>query len=184
MECVRARAGLSPSWYAAVKSYLALGEADLVFSEQYEPSYRGRLKRLEAAGHVLGSQELLERVRWATHLKLGAPPPEGPLDEYEHERRLLDGLTLLLTRYLDREVTLMEGLERVSEKTRHMAHRVAYLTRHRRSPQRWASALRRDPIFSLWECAFRLLRGEIWLPDGALHSLVTDWEHTHQPLPE
>jgi len=182
MECIRARARLLPPWYAAVKTYLALGEADLVFAGRYAPSYQSRWELLEADGAVLGSRELLERFRWAIQLKLHGDTQPGQINQHEYEHWLLEGLALLLSRYLGEHVTVEAGLAVVSRRIVHPIHRVLYMVRHWRQPRLWAAAVQRDPVFPIWECAIQVLSNTIQLSNRALRALIMDWEQTHQPL--
>jgi len=183
MDCIRARAGLLPPWYAAVKAYLAIGEADLVFGKRYVPSYQGRWQVIAAAGRVCDSTELLERVRWATDWKLSGVGSGEPGAWQGYEAWLLSCLSELLGRYLGRPTDALAGLEVIARRNTHLAHRAAYVARHARAPRRWARALRSDPIFPIWREAIQVLRGDRTASVSELRLLLTDWERTHQPLP-
>jgi hypothetical protein len=183
MVCLEARARILPPWYAAVKTYLALGEADLVFRERYVPSYRGRWKEIEACGDVLGSRELLRRVEWAMQLKLGGAIPDGEFEVHQHERWLLEGLQQLISRYLECDVTVATGLALLSRRTTHLPHRAVHVVRHWRSPEEWFGAICQDPIFPIWERATRLLDENSHASDGELRGLLGEFQRVHQPLP-
>lgn len=182
MDCLRARANLVPPWYAAVKSYLALGEADLVFSNRYVPSYRGRLHQLESSQETLGSAELLKHVRWATEMKLGSSIISESGDWQSYERWLLDGTAMLMSRYLQKSVPPLDALQLISKQIVRPAHRAAYLIRHLIHPDHWINVLYHDPIFAIWRLVLQVLYGQINLSTYQIQRLLTDWERTHQPL--
>ncbi len=183
-DCLKPHLGLMPPWYAAVKAYLALGEAGLVFSGRYEPSYRARWAQLEPEGQVLESRELWERVRWAKELKLGERACPGVIDEREHERWLLEGLRLLLSRYLEQEVTVEAGLHLLAQRNRHLIHRALYIKRHVRHPHRWVEAIGRDPAFAVWTRAIVALESQVLPTERDLRTLLTDLKQTRTPYPE
>jgi hypothetical protein len=183
MECIKARAKLIPTWYAAAKTYLAIGEADLIFNECYESSYRSRLERLKTSGEILGSRELFEKFDWATRIKLGMANLPIPSEQNQHEQWLFIGLTQLLSRYLGVNVSVGKGLEIISRSTVHPLHRILHLLRNVSSLKAWQEGLRSDPIFPIWNRAIQVLNNQMVLTDDELKIMLTDWEGTYQPLP-
>jgi predicted nucleotidyltransferase len=183
MHCLQVRAGEQLAWYAAVKTYLALGEADLVFAGRYVPSYHGRWQQLDAAGQVLGSRELLARVCWASHAKLTGAGAIGRIDCGEYESWLLSGLQSLVSKYLGQDIGLLEGLDVIARQSRHPAHRAAYLARHRLRHIGWRTALTQDPIFAIWRQAIQMLQSQDDADLADIRRLLADWRQTHQPLP-
>ncbi|MCL5125776.1 MAG: hypothetical protein M1511_15000 [Deltaproteobacteria bacterium] len=183
MECLRARSGLLPTWYAAVKSYLALGEADLVFSGEYVPSYCQRLELLEKRGEILGSRELLNLFRSATDIKLGRSIPGNFFENEEHENWLLFGLKRLISNFLEEEVAIQDGLERISKENVHLIHRTLFLLRHRYQPHYWPKGFWKDPIFDIWATALQVIGSDLQYRENELIHLVKEWEQVHQPLP-
>jgi hypothetical protein len=183
MECIKARTKLIPTWYAAVKTFLALGEAELIFNECYESTYQNRWERLKISGEILGSRELFEKFEWATRIKLGMVTQPIPCEQNLHEKWLIIGLTQLLSRYLGENVSVEKGLEIVSRRTVHPLHRIVHLLQNKKSIKPWLEALSSDPIFPIWNRAIQVLSNQMVLTDDELMSMVTDWEGTYQPLP-
>ncbi|TAK33771.1 MAG: hypothetical protein EPO21_11865 [Chloroflexota bacterium] len=183
VDCLRARAELIPGWYAAVKAYLALGEADLIFADRYVPSYRARGDITEVSGVVLGSAALFERFHWATRVKLGEEPPPDQFTSREHERWLIEGIASLTSRYLGQSVTVPGGLELLSRRIGHPEHRGLYIAQHIRHPRQCAPVLRRDPAFVVWGRALAILSGEKPTTARELAALISDFGRVLQPLP-
>ena len=182
VECLRVRAGLTSHWYAAVKAYLAIGEASLVFLRDYRSSYRGRRTALLQRGSVLGSSRLLDRIDWASAVKLGERSPEPLPDSLEHERWLMEAIRALQSQFLGSDVGLLEGFNQVSGRTHHLVHRGWVLAHRWRQPSHWYPALREDPAFPVWRLALRVLLNEIHLSHSELRMLISAWESTLQPF--
>jgi hypothetical protein len=181
-DCVKARAGLFPSWYGAAKAYLALAQADLVLMKQYSPTYLGRWKQVEANRAVLGSAELLEHVRWATRAKLGEETPIAPVALAEYEAWLIRGITQLIQRYLGLDVGLYPGLDMIDRQNKHWFHRLIFLREHLQQPGSWVRILRQDPVFAIWKSLLQIMEGKLILPESKLRNLLEDFDRTLQPL--
>ena len=168
MECIRARAGLIPNWYAATKTYLAIGEADLIFNECYISSYQSRYDLLKTRGEILGSRELFDKFDWATRIKLGKINLPIPNEQNQYEKLLLEKMTLLLSRYVGEDVSIEKGFEIISRETFHPIHRIINLLRNVDNINSWVEILRIDPIFPIWNRAIQVLTNQLVLTDDEL----------------
>jgi hypothetical protein len=182
VDFLRADAGLVPPWYAAVKMYLALGEAELILAGAYDPSYRVQREAIGRLDTVLGDADLRDRIMDALAVKLDAIEPHMLMDDSSNRAHAILGLESLFSRYLAQPVDTDAGLEMMARGHRSMPHRAYYLARNRRRPDRWRRALVTEPIFWFWATTLDVVRGRLQLDPSQLAEFLDDFKETHQPL--
>lgn len=184
MDLMRADAGLLAPWYAVVKFYLALGEAELILGGAYDPSYRRQQAQIASSETVLGDRQLRDLVLDAAAVKLdGADPHMFSRGIAEHRGFLIRGMTALLSKYLARDLDVFEALGVLSAGHHSLPHRLYYMARHGTSPRHWTRAIGQDPAFWFWRMAVEALAGKPGPPRAGLLMLIDDFDRTHQPLP-
>jgi hypothetical protein len=184
VDILRGDAGLIAPWYVLVKMYLALWEAELVMAGSYDPSYRKQKELLGYADTVLGDRELRNIVHAATAVKLdGADPRVFRQGSEAHKVTLVRGLNSLVSRYVARDIEVLDALGMLSAGHNSMPHRLYYLARHANSPRHWARAIKEEPAFWYWRKALEVLMGRRNPSRNQLLRFLEEFDRTHQPLP-
>jgi len=176
-EHLKHQAGMASAESAVMKSYEAIGEAQLVVERRYQPSFRERLdemRRRPLAGPVADTEKLYERAK---RMREG----ESPSLDVSPERALQDLLLQLesaLQELSGRGGGLDEQLAMLGRAERHLSHRAYWTLRAIRHSPGYRPT--EDPIITLWRIAVKNLR-----KDGAADDpgrLVQLWQRCPQIL--
>jgi hypothetical protein len=157
LEVVKAQRGVVPVETAVRKCYEALGDAVLVLEGRYRPSFRGRLDEITRQPLDLFVDDLDDIVRTVLERRLaGSALSVGrTIEQARHD--LVAGLTVCLGRHLGRSGTADELLAVLARSEFHLGHRVYWSARELRA-RRVPSALRVDPIVTVWSRALHCLQ--------------------------
>jgi len=176
-EHLKHRAGITSAESAVLKSYEAIGEAQLVLERRYQPSFRGRVEEMRhrpVSGPVADTEQLYER---AMRMRQGEIPDLGVSPD-----RALQDLTLQLESALrdlsGRDGGLGEQLVLLARAERHLSHRAYWTLRGVGHPPRYLPT--EDPIITLWRSAAQSLRGD--RPGDDPGRLVQSWQRCPQIL--
>jgi hypothetical protein len=172
-EHLKYRAGITSAESVALKSYEAIGEAQLVLERRYQPTFRERvdeMQRRPLRGAVADAGRLYEqaeRMRSGDAQSLDVSPERALQD-------LLLQLESALGALSGREAGLDEQLAILARTERHLSHRAYWMLREigYRPTQ--------DPVIRLWRDAVRELRKDG--SDDDPGRLVRLWQRCPQIL--
>jgi hypothetical protein len=143
--------------YCIAKTYLAIGEAYLVFEGRYRCSYRERLEEIRPGCELEAVEHFTDKFERATHFKLGQSS-EIALPPNEAKQDLLKALEHFLAIYTQSEGTLEQNIDVLSRKFYHPYHALIYSLTILKKREFRIGALFEEPCFSIWKEIISLLR--------------------------
>ncbi|MGA2239464.1 MAG: hypothetical protein ABSG74_09650 [Candidatus Bathyarchaeia archaeon] len=165
--------------YDIAKVYLAIGEADLVSHCQYRPTCRERLVKIMDIPELAVLPGFRNKFRVCSEFKL-------------NERNDINGLSLqnaieegvlatshFLTHFLERPVSLKDGIEILSRKFYNPLHAGMYLGKKLLEGKRIRFSPTREPCLVIWKNGIELLQQGVRNKAFA-DELLDDWKHIPQ----
>jgi hypothetical protein len=175
-EHVKLEAGLTTASNCVLKTYEAIGEAELVAERRYRPSFRDRLREVQE--RPLSNPRLQRVYAQALRARLN----EGKALDIGHAQALDDLFEALqehLCAFLCQDGELGQQIERLSRKLVHPAHRLYWLAVCLAHGHPSLRILTEDPAPAVWRDGIRLLRREA--DDLVPIDLVRAWQRSPQP---
>lgn len=172
-EQLKALCGKTSKTYAIVKTYLAIGEAYLIFDGRYRCSYKERFGEIRNKCDLHVVRNFVAKFEECSKFKLNECT-EMKLTFDEAKKDLLSAIFFFLSAYTGRNAPIDKNMKMVSRHFYHPIHSAYFISRKALQKQIALKPLFKEPCFVVWEEAIKLLR-EDSIQVEQITSVINDW---------
>jgi hypothetical protein len=179
-EQLQASCGEKSKTYAIAKTYLAIGEAYLIFDGRYRCSYKERLDQIRTKCNVGIVENFPEKFEQCSRYKLNKCS-EMNLTFDEAREDLLNAISFFLSTYNGSNLSINQNVTKISRHFYSASHSACFFIKKAVQKDIVLKSLLKEPCFIIWEEAIGLLR-ENSIQIERIKSIVRDWYSTPQVL--
>jgi predicted nucleotidyltransferase len=172
-EQLKALCGKTNMAYAIAKTYLAIGEAYLIFDGRYRCSYRERLDQIRNKCDLHIVNDFAQKFEECSKFKLNGCT-EMNLTFGQAREDLLSAIFFFLSAYTGRNAPIDKNIEMVARHFYRPIHGAYFISRKALQKQIALKALFKEPCFIVWKEAIKLLRKDS-IQVEQIANVINDW---------